>query len=230
MTCSLCQRTFDGRQQKFVVESLERATWGWIRRGIFCSKSCLTRWRSGLVPLQCAVCMYVIPGKLTKLKPRSLRGSAICSKSCSAILRLLTRPCSSEEWQRLNRAMQREVSEAIRDRDRNTCQVCGTRRSKGKIISADHIVPLRLAKEHDPINLITLCEAQCHRRKSEIESYLFEGDVAGFLTGLKKAGWPMRKVRMAMKRYRLPSALNQLRRPAREKSIFRVGYRPSPIC
>ena len=126
--------------------------------------------------------------------------------------------------------MQREVSEAIRERDQNTCQICGTRQSKGKILSADHIVPLRLAKEHDPINLITLCEAQCHRRKSEIESYLFEGNVAAFLTALKKAGWPTKKVRMAMKRYRLPTAVKQLRRPVREKSIFRLVYRPTPIC
>jgi 5-methylcytosine-specific restriction endonuclease McrA len=229
MTCSLCQKTFDGRLRRFVVESLQRATWGWIRRGIFCSKKCQARWRSGLVPLECTVC-YVFLGKLTKWKPRNLRGSAVCSKSCSAILRLQARPCSDEEWQRLNRSMRREVSEAIRERDQNTCQICGTRRSEDKILSADHIVPLRLAKEHDPANLITLCEARCHRRKSEIESFLFEGDLAAFLTRLEKAGWPMKKVRMAMKRYRLPTALNQLKRPARPKSLFRTVYRPSPIC
>jgi hypothetical protein len=230
MICSLCQRTFDGRQRRFVVESLQRATWGWIRRGIFRSKRCPSRWRSGLVPLQCVICRYVLPGKLTRWRPVSFRGSAVCSKSCRAILRLQAQPCSHEEWRGLIRSMRREISEAIRERDQNTCQVCGARRSKHKILSVDHIVPLRLTKGHDPVNLITICEAQCHRRKSEIESYLFEGDLAAFLAHLKKVGWPMKKVRSAMKRYGLPTAVNELRRPAREKSFFRTAYRPSPIC
>jgi len=229
MICSLCQRTFDGRQRRFVVESSQRATWGRIRPGIFCSKRCQARWRSGLVPLQCAVC-YVFLGKITKWRPLNSRHSVVCSKSCSAILRLQAQPFSQEDWKRLNRSTtRRDVSEAIRERDQNTCQICGTRRSRDKILSADHIVPLLLAKEHDPVNLITLCEARCHRRKTKIESFLFEGDLVTFLTCLEKAGWPMQKVRMAMKRYGLPTTVSEIRRPARPKSLF-LATRPSPIC
>lgn len=228
--CSLCQRDYDGRGSSLVVPSRRRESWGDIGQGSFCSCGCLNRWCSGWIPVRCTICDYPFPGRITKRRPRRLRKNAFCSLSCKAIFGLRAKPCSLRTWQFLiHPSTRKQISEAIRERDQNTCQICGTRRSKDKILSADHIVPLLLAKEHDPVNLITLCEARCHRRKFEIESFLFEGDLVTFLTRLDKAGWPMKIVRRAMKRYGLPTTVSEIRRPARPKSLF-LATRPSPIC
>ena len=48
--------------------------------------------------------------------------------------------------------------------------------------------------EHHPTNLLSICSSPCHGKLLKIEDRLFQGDVIGFLSGMKQCGVPIEKV------------------------------------
>ena len=103
------------------------------------------------------------------------------------------------------------VRGVVKSRDRRACQVCGKTKTQAKL-HVDHIVPFLLSQSNDIENLILICQ-RCHSQKTDIENQLLLGRIGCFLVSLSKAGWPMARVRVAMKLYGLP---------------LRVRYRPVP--
>lgn len=69
----------------------------------------------------------------------------------------------------------------------------------------DHIFPVRFLRNlkldpHVPINILSCC-CSCHAEKLAHETRLFGGDVYGFIQGLKRIGYPMRRVNLAAAHY-----------------------------
>ena len=60
---------------------------------------------------------------------------------------------SHSEWKKL--------ADKIRERDNNTCQICG---KKGHLLDVHHIKLYRESKNNNPKNLITLCNS-CHGKQ-----------------------------------------------------------------
>lgn len=92
-----------------------------------------------------------------------------------------------------------QKSKAARKRDGHICQVCGKPQQKGEKLSVDHIIPYRLVKRNDLINLISICRAPCHASKTGgAEADFLRGNILGFNQRLNAAGWPMERVQAAM--------------------------------
>ena len=111
-----------------------------------------------------------------------------------------------------------KVWEAAKDQKRlinhiGKCEVCGLP-EKEKLkkykdtLHYDHIVLLRIAitvpgaNADDPVNQMELCN-KCHAVKKSAESYLAKGDILSFTSILKRFNWPMDRVFVAMKMFRL---------------------------
>jgi 5-methylcytosine-specific restriction endonuclease McrA len=96
------------------------------------------------------------------------------------------------------------ASKEARERDEKKCCICGSFTSgipKKKSMPVDHIIPRRLMQQwgmnaHDLSNLACLCCA-CHGKKTGVEWALFEGDVIGFVTGLRSINYPKNRVMTA---------------------------------
>ena len=54
----------------------------------------------------------------------------------------------------------RRIADSIRERDNNTCQICGAE-GNGKKLAVHHIIPFRICKSHELDNLTTVC-LSCH--------------------------------------------------------------------
>jgi len=73
-------------------------------------------------------------------------------------------------------------------------------------LTRDHILPVRYISEHElgnpnvDLNIKMTCSGCCGK-KTAAEVKLFNGDMLGFLTDLKKWGWEMVEVRMVLKFY-----------------------------
>ncbi len=92
-----------------------------------------------------------------------------------------------------------EMSAAARDRDRHRCQVCGKEEAKGQKLDVDHIIPYRLVLRNDLVNLLSICKAPCHARKTTTAERAFlRGDFLGFRGELNKQHWPMDRVEAAV--------------------------------
>lgn len=98
---------------------------------------------------------------------------------------------------------------AYRAASRKRCRVCGVR--YGKMVfdkgrfevwtaaqHIHHLIPRRFLEEHG-INphkvegLFSVCQ-QCHGKAKAPEDRLFQGDVLGFLQGMKRANFPVEKI------------------------------------
>ena len=75
----------------------------------------------------------------------------------------------------------RRKVEAVKLRDRYTCQICGRITDNGEV---DHIVPLSKGGTDDLTNLAYLCATPCHADKSARE----RGEKPKVTIGL--SGWP----------------------------------------
>lgn len=90
---------------------------------------------------------------------------------------------------------------------RDHCCVCGI--AYGKIQNEgpklfipiqhlDHLIPRRWLEKrgidpHETGNILSVC-GRCHGKKKACEDRLFQGDLFGFLQGLKQAGFPIHKI------------------------------------
>lgn len=98
---------------------------------------------------------------------------------------------------------------AYRAATRKRCRVCGLRYGKmvyekghfniwTPVQHIHHLIPRRFLEEHG-INphkvegLFSVCQ-QCHGRAKAPEDRLFQGDVLGFLQGMKRANFPVGKI------------------------------------
>lgn len=88
----------------------------------------------------------------------------------------------------------RALSNSIRKRDLNMCQVCF--KEHGDNLPVDHIIPFRISKCNLEENLITL-EPMCYAGKRTAEDHLKEGDRLGFERELRVRGWDMNRVAAA---------------------------------
>lgn len=93
------------------------------------------------------------------------------------------------------------------------CEVCGMpdsecKKKYGCSLTREHLMPVRFITEHhlgDPhldINIKPTCSGCCGK-KTAAEVKLFNGDVLGFLTDLKKWGWDMDEFRSVLIFYRM---------------------------
>jgi hypothetical protein len=93
----------------------------------------------------------------------------------------------------------------------NTCAICEMKESECKTqfgcgLTRDHLLPARFIINRglgDPqldINIVLTCSACCGK-KTAAEIKLFNGDVLGFLTDLKKWGWNMEELELVLKHY-----------------------------
>lgn len=157
----------------------------------FCSRRCHSASRYVLRP--CRYCRQSFSQR------RSERPKRYCSASCR---KLGTTGQCNPLW-RGNRRHWRGVdwpqaSQEARSRDVNTCQVCGrVHDPKEELPSVDHIIPFRMGGTNALVNLLTVCRAPCHTRKTALEIKLLRGDRIGFDQGLRQQGWPMDKVQAA---------------------------------
>lgn len=205
MICELCSCSFDGRKSRFVIRRVRII--GPPSLTNFCSKKCLERSQTGWIPLRCRNCGYGFPGKVRRRNSARRHGRSFCSPGCRAVFPLRLKYRNSPTVVRLRNRDQdwKRIAEEARRRDEYTCQVCGKRQEGNRKPSVDHIVPLKLSREHDLRNLITVCEFPCHWRKTDrVEQWLLRGNIPGFLIGLRRAGWPMERVKAALKLYNLP--------------------------
>jgi HNH endonuclease len=92
-----------------------------------------------------------------------------------------------------------QQAELIRMRDCRLCRICGKAQGRNRF-PVDHIVPFRMCKENNPLNLLTVC-GSCHARKMGLENCLLRGDIMRFWSGLNAAGWPMQVVADALTLY-----------------------------
>jgi 5-methylcytosine-specific restriction endonuclease McrA len=92
-----------------------------------------------------------------------------------------------------------EKAAQARERDLHTCQVCGKIEKKDELLSVDHIVPFRMCLSNDLVNLISVCRAPCHARKTMYaEPCILKGDKLRFLQRLNEMGWPIAQVNAAL--------------------------------
>ena len=185
----------------------------------FCSKKCLRFWQLGSTPKMCRNCGYRVPGRFCRKHDTWKRRLYFCSAGCRVIFHLRKMRIEVKTFQKMRHGSDWQwVSRKVKEKDCYTCQVCKSKLVEAKLY-ADHIVPFRLSQSHDWENLLTLCRA-CHSRKTDLENLLFNGYISDFLNGLRKAGWPMTRVRPAMRLYGLP-----LRSPRRPLPRFWIGSR-----
>lgn len=96
------------------------------------------------------------------------------------------------------------------------CEVCGLpekecKRLYTRGLTREHLMPVRFITEHhlgDPhldINIKLTCSGCCGK-KAAAEVKLFNGDVLGFITDLKKWGWDMEEYRGVLLHYRMWSS------------------------
>lgn len=214
MECDLCHLKFDARNHRFVGSRSSRSAAaagkfvpsrnsGGTSSAHFCSLKCLTRWQAGSLPSVCRNCCDYLPGEASRSRRAAKRDLVFCSPDCASVFQLRMKGifppdsvAAKADW--------RHTSEAVRGRDRHVCQACGSSRSEA-VLQVDHIVPYFLCKEDDTRNLLTLC-VKCHGFKTDrLEPALCLGRVGNFLIGLRRGGWPMAAVRVAMRLYCLPT-------------------------
>lgn len=177
-----------------------------IRGRSFCSVQCSSeffrgslhpQWKGEKLNFTCLYCK-----KTKRLFARKTR--KFCSIECS---RAYQRGHRHAAW-RGNRRQDRgadwySVAASIRDRDGHICQVCGKPERKGQKLDVDHIVPFRLVKANEPINLLSVCKAPCHVTKTlTAESKFLKGDMLSFQRLLNQQGWPMDRVEAAIQHWR----------------------------
>jgi|SRR5579859_7514882 len=200
MECHLCRLRFDARKHRFAENLSSQNDQSYRKR--FCSAACLKRAQKGWQPSVCRNCDDYLPGEPVRSR-NTVHELVFCSSDCLAVYRLRVNgifpPDSAgarTDW--------RHSSNRVKVRDGDACQVCGVPRSQ-TILQVDHIVPYRLCKRDDTQNLLTLC-TRCHGFKTHrIEPRLFLGRIGYFLIGLRQGGWPMGKVKAAMRLYDLPT-------------------------
>jgi 5-methylcytosine-specific restriction protein A len=214
MECDLCYRRFDGRESQWTEErhrTKDGRTGKWIlvqlrlrtpHKRRFCSERCLNLWRTGWISSTCHNCGDPFRGRVCRNRAAWRRNLIFCTQGCRVVfpLRKVRTEAGKNPYRRGDGW--RRVRWTALMRDGSFCQVCGKRLEKTKLV-VDHIVPFRLSQQHDARNLLPIC-VPCQKRKTEIESRLFRGDVGGFLCDLRKARWPSKRVRAAMKLYGLP--------------------------
>jgi hypothetical protein len=116
---------------------------------------------------------------------------------------------------------------ATRVRDNDQCQVCGRqwKPEDGKEkITVDHIVAYRLCLSNELINLLSVCRAPCHVKKSAAENCLLRGDVLGFQNALRILRWPMEKVEAALHWWNSSPQLGMIFRGPTVKLTCRRGH------
>jgi hypothetical protein len=94
------------------------------------------------------------------------------------------------------------------------CAVTGMTNSEhvkkfGTELHLDHIVPARLAQDangdpHNDVNMMPLCNAK-HGLKKKAEEFIRRADPYNFVLELQKNGWPMERVKNAMRYYQMYS-------------------------
>lgn len=204
MICELCSCSFDGRKSRFVIRRVRII--GPPSLTHFCSKKCLERSQTRWIPLRCRNCAHRFPGKVRRRDAKRHR-KPFCSPGCRAVfpLRMKNSTNPTVLHRRKRDPYWKRMAAEARWRDQYICQVCGARQTARRKLSVDHIVSLKLSGEHKLENLITVCEFPCHWRKTDrIEKWLLWGNVPLFLTELRKAGWPMGRVKAALRLYNLP--------------------------
>jgi hypothetical protein len=209
MECQLCKCALDARRHKFLVPPNQ----GLNHRSTpkhFCSDECLLRWQAGWISSECHNCGDSLPGKVCRNLRSWNDNPVFCSIDCDAVFRLRQLRTHLSCWKDM-RSNRSRINKEVRWRDGNACKVCGKEQSESEL-HVDHIVPFLLCQINDRENLLTLCHS-CHSLKTGIENELLLGRIAFFLNSLRKVGWPMTKVKAAMKLYGLP---------------IRVPYRPMP--
>lgn len=210
MKCELCNREFDARKHKFVFIRRphlvgRKSIFGpslQARRRHYCSQLCLERMREEWVPAECQNCRSEFPGKAYPNRAELWRRPLFCSVACERVLVLRVWRIEQYALKQLRTNWGRTKDE-VKSRDHYVCQVCGKTNAQSNLF-VDHIVPFLLSQSNDLVNLILLCHS-CHSLKTEIETDLLRGKITRFCRRLKSAGWPVRRVRVALKFYDLPA-------------------------
>lgn len=146
MICHRCGQTFDAWRKDI------------LRRGVkYCSFECL----KNRITKECQHCGKPVSRKASHFKKIKL---TFCSRPCIAKwLSINQRGSASPLWKGghfyQSTAEWMDIRNHIRRRDKNKCVNCGST----KRLHVHHIVPFRIAKEHNESNLITLCQ-KCHVR------------------------------------------------------------------
>jgi 5-methylcytosine-specific restriction endonuclease McrA len=205
--CELCSRNFDARKRKFVFirrpDLISRYGPHSIQtsRRRFCSKICLERIQQGWVAARCQNCSAEFSGKTYSSWEALWQSPLFCSVACKKLLLLRNWRIDQGAWKELRTNWNR-IKDEVKSRDGYVCQACGKTEGQSKLF-VDHIVPFILSQSNYTVNLILLCHS-CHSLKTVIESQLLRGQICRFLKSLKRAGWPMSRVRPALKVYDLP--------------------------
>ena len=207
MKCELCNREFDARKHKFAFirrpDLIPRygPHSNQTRRRSFCSELCLKRMKQGWVAAKCQNCRAEFPGKAYPSSEALWQRPLFCSVACKRLLALRIWRIEEYTWKQLRTNWSR-VKDEVKSRDSYVCQACGKTSAQSKLF-VDHIVPFILSQSNDLVNLISLCHS-CHSLKTEIENKLLCGGITHFFRSLKRAGWPMSRVRAALRFYDLP--------------------------
>lgn len=155
----------------------------------FCSPICRNKARAKVKEITCHKC-----GKKFIARKRKF-----CSNACA---RGFFRTGNHPNWRGGHRQRRGldwdDKCLAARERANFHCELCGKPEDKEEKLSTDHIIPYRLVKENDPINLICLCRAPCHVKKTHAERHLLRGDLLRFEQKLNAQGWDMERVKLAL--------------------------------
>lgn len=118
------------------------------------------------------------------------------------VLPIAARPRRGKEW----KAARAEC--ILAQSNPNVILRCGVCQGPLPRPQVDHIVPEQFLFQfgvpnvHEQVNLLAI-HARCHGKKKTVEDLLFRGDKLGFLSGLRRLGWPMERVEAALRFYRL---------------------------
>jgi len=144
LNCIVCDKEY--------VEKKEKDNGYWRKT---CSDKCLKELRSPRITKVCVVCereYKVIPYRADKTKT--------CSKKC---LRLYQTGVGNPNWKGgldvsvYSTKEWKEARQKALERDEFKCLLC----EATETLNVHHVIPYRLIKNHDLVNLVTLC-SECH--------------------------------------------------------------------
>jgi 5-methylcytosine-specific restriction endonuclease McrA len=170
-----------------------------FKRRLYCSRKCL--WAANPIEWVTIKCHHC-GNEFRKKKSQAGRAKRqFCSRLCNYRGNRGEQHFSWRGNSRRSRGIDwPEQSAECRKRDGFKCQVCGKPQAKGQRLDVDHIVPFRSVLRNDLVNLISVCKAPCHVRKTTTaERRFLRGDYLGFKRLLNQQGWPMERVEAAIK-------------------------------
>lgn len=189
--------------EKYLCENCGKVFFAYARhrRGkhVFCSMKCQHEWRTGKTGLikkkgvykNCPIC-----GKVIYCYPCEAEKKATCSRPCKYELERIQGIHQGENcnfwhggYENYRGAMWYEQRDRTRERDNNTCQVCGkTAQEQGHNMIVHHKVPFRFfrndyIKANNLDNLMCMCH-NCHAKSEAHHWTVVPGEYKYLLQGI----------------------------------------------